>query len=175
MNRSIFKRAINDVKTKPLSPRKISTEALSTEKSGILSRIKVKKGINDRIKKINRDEEQPRRSPPRIQIRTKYERDAEVKPKNIRKVIVRDKDGLITNRLDTQSFPEPEKNGNSENERSWRHDRYDGPKESKYTVLIKGLPVNYNKQKQVTDLIPSDVDISGAKVPKKFYGELKII
>lgn len=117
----------------------------------------MKKGINDRIKKVNRNEEQPRREPLKISIRTKYDREMEDKPKNIRKVIVRDGNGLITNRLERESLAEPEKseknekNGNSDNERSWRHDRYDGPKESKYTVLIKGLPLNYNKQKQVTD------------------------
>ena len=56
MHRTLFKNAINDVRTK--GSAKISTSKMhQTEDGGILSRIKVtKQGITARIKKVNKRE-----------------------------------------------------------------------------------------------------------------------
>ena len=55
MNKSIFKRAINEVMVKNPQPLKISTSEFDGNQEGIFSRIQKKKGVIDRIKKVNRD------------------------------------------------------------------------------------------------------------------------
>jgi len=61
MNKSIFKRAINEVKVRNHNPSRISTHEYDGNQEEIFSRIKTKKTVIDRIKKVNRDQSYKRR------------------------------------------------------------------------------------------------------------------
>lgn len=100
MRSSIFKRAINDVKEK--APAKISTTNINNDSNHIFSRIQLKKSMNDRIKQVNKQDNQNHTK----SLQKNNIEDSQANnpvEKYVRKIIKRDKDGLITNQIQKSS------------------------------------------------------------------------